>query len=345
MKNRTDMRRCVATLLLLLPALLARAQGGAVDITPPSPAKALACLKQPADPISFPEQYKLDHAWGMIRVKLLFTKPDAKPSVEVLANTAREDMQDEVFRRVADYRLPCLTPEDGVVSAVQEFNFNNSDREPLPLEGEDRPPMCIVMPREDMASFDSMARNIEHVMLAIAFDGDAEQPPKVKVIYSTGDSRLERAATRYAAKYRMPCRHAGDAPRVARQQFTFRPAGTRIYAFKREGFSLAEFLSMTEGIHDVRAHFDSQTMHCPFKVDYEILGPHLPNEVRTGGKPDPNRVAFLKWLAERQLDFKKNEAMAAGVFGAVLQINVPCGVLNLEPKSAAAPAASSPAGG
>ena len=99
---------------------------------------------------------------------------------------------------------------------------------------------------------------------------------------------------------------------------------------------------MTEGIREVEAEFDLKTMNCPFKVNYEIYGPHLPNEVRTGGKPDPNRVAFLKWLAERQINFK-NEKQANDLFGATLQINVPCGVLSLHSKSAAAPSAAAAA--
>ena len=341
---KTSLRRCLATLLLSPFAGLAQAQGGAVDVTPQSPARTLACLKRPPGAIKFPTQHAFDHAEGMIRVKLRFEKPDAKPTVEVLANTAREDMQDAVFDRLADYRLPCLTPEDGVVSAVQEFSFNNSDREPLPLDDEKRPPLCIVTPRQDVESFNSFDREVEHVVLAVVFDGDGEKPPELKIIHSTGSKALERSATRYAAQYRMPCRNQGDAPRTIRQMFTYRPGGVSMYMFKREGFGLGEFLGMTQGIRELEANFDFRTMNCPFKVDYEVLGPHLPNEVRTGGKRDPNRVTFLKWLAERQIKFK-NETQANDVFGQTLQINVPCGVLKLEPKSAAAPAASANVGG
>ena len=310
------------------------AQGVAVDTTPRSPAQSLSCLQRPSKPLEFPERHKLDHASGMTRVKLLFEKADAKPRVEVLANTAREDMQDLVFGRLAEYRLPCLTPEDGVVSAVQEFNFNNTDREPLAMEDEAQALSCLVMPREGMVIIDNGGRKVEHLMLSMVFDGDGEKPPKVDIVYSTNSKLLQRAAVNFASEYRMPCRSKGDKPRRISQPFVYRPSGVSMYALKREGFSLMEFLAMTEGIREVEANFDLNTMHCPFKVDYELYSPHQPNEVRTGGKPDPNRAAFLQWLSERQIAFE-NDKQARDLWGSTLQINVPCGVLKLEPRSAA----------
>ena len=336
--------RCLLAALSASLAGLACAQGGVVDTTPLSPAHSLSCLERPTDALKFPERDRLDRGHGMMRVQLRFDKPDAPPKVEVLANTAREDMQDLVYRRLAEYRLPCLTPEDGPVSAIQEFNFSNSDREPLPLDDVKRPPLCIVMPRHGIEGFSTLGREVEHVVLALIFNGDGQKPPEASVIYSTGSKALEQAAADYASEYRMPCRSAGDKPRLVRQQFVLRPAGAPMYAFKREGFGLGEFLGMTEGIQQLEAEFDFKTMHCPFKVDYEIFGPQLPNEVRTGGKRDPNRLAFLKWLSQRQIVFK-NAKQAKDLFGTTLQINVPCGALSLHPEEAAAPVAAASAGG
>jgi len=331
--------RCALLGFLLGHLGFAWAQSAPVDATPKSPAQSLSCLQQPSEPLKFPERDKLDHGWGMIRVQLFFEKADAKPRVEVLANTAREDMQDLVFRRLAQYRLPCLTAEDGVVNAVQEFNFNNTDREPLPIgDGEPKAEVCIVMPRKGVDGAYLTSRKGGHLMLAIIFDGEDSKPANVKVLYSTGYREFERAAVRYANEYRMPCRSTGAKTYVLQQAFFFQPDGASRYGFKREAFGLGEFLGMTKGARELEANFDLNTMNCPFKVNYRLYGPNLPNEVSTGGKPDPNRAAFLQWLSERQIAFE-NEQQARDLWGSTLQIKVPCGVLKLERESAATSAA------
>ncbi len=135
------------------------------------------------------------------------------------------------------------------------------------------------------------------------------------------------------ASYRMPCRNAGDKLQAMRQHFTIRPSNESRYTLKREVFSLREFLGLTVKPDELRAQFDFNTMACPFKVNYTSYGPSLPNEV-SAGKRDPNRLAFLNWLRERQLGFK-NDKEANDLFGRVLQIEVPCGTLNLQGKAAA----------
>jgi hypothetical protein len=332
---------------LLAWSMGASAYGGPVDATPRSPAQLLTCLQVPTQPMKYPEQFRYDHGTGFMRVKLSFEAPDAKPRVEVLSNTAREDMQDLVYQRLAKYRLPCLTPEDGVVSAVQEFSFTNTDREPLPLppDEKDAASVCIVMPREGASDGRLESREVENVVVAVTFYGDSQEPSNAKVIYSTGSTALERAALEYVAKYRMPCRTAGDKPFVFRQTFGYRPPGNRTYVFKREGFGLMEFLAMTEGARELEADFDTRTMNCPFKVNYTAYGPHLPNEVYSGdSRRDANRAIFLEWLSKRQLAFT-NDKQRRELWGSQLQINVPCGRLSLHPKAAAADAPASSAGG
>jgi len=340
--NAAVMRRILAA-LFVFGAGLAHAQE-LVNATPPSPAQSLSCLQKPTGALSFPERDKYDHAQGAMRVRLSFNRPDAKPEVEVLTNTAREDMQDEVFRRLAKYRLPCLTPADGVVQAVQEFLFNNSDRDPVPFNGSKGQPLCIVMPRHDMGTFEGSSRDTEHVMVAVVFDGDGQKEPAVRVLFSTGNVALERFVTARARQYRAPCRTASDSAWIATQHFHLNPEGRR-YVLTRESFGLGEFLSMTVGIRELDADFDTRTMNCPFKVSYQALAPSMPNEVGVAGEePDPNRAVFLQWLSERQLGFK-DDKQRRDLFGSVFQITVPCGKLTLHPKAAAAPAPAASASG
>ncbi|MCX2864849.1 hypothetical protein OOZ63_23740 [Paucibacter sp. PLA-PC-4] len=301
------------------------------DITPASPARSLSCLQRPDKVPRYPEQHRFDLGHGLLRVLLHFDKPDAKPRVQVLANTAREDMQDVVFSHLADYRLPCLRPEDGTVSAVQEFHFRNTDRAPLPMKADPGPEFCVVMPRRELESPRMLSRSVEHVVVAATFAGDGKQAPEVKVIHSTASTSIERMVREYVAEFRMPCRSGSENVQGMRQQFSFSPPGARRYVLKREAFSLAEFLGMTQGARQLQADFDFTTMNCPFKVDYTSYGPYLPNEVRVGSPRDPNRLPFLSWLKERQLSFA-NDEQANDLFGQTVQIDVPCGRLNLQPQ-------------
>src|SRR5262249_52897346 len=151
MLNAVWMRRLIAALFvsgLSLGASLARAQDGPVDVTPRSPAQSLACLERRAPLPVFPERDSLDRERLQARLLLRFEKPDAPPKVEVLMfNTGRHDVRDLIDQYLAGYRLPCLTPADGVVTAVQEISFDNSPRAPLPFDEEDREVnRCLVVP-------------------------------------------------------------------------------------------------------------------------------------------------------------------------------------------------------
>lgn len=321
-------RAAIMAVLLGGTGLAALAQ---TDITPLSPAQSLSCLQRPAEAPRYPKQHRFDRGYGLTRVMLHFDKPDAAPRVEVLANTAREDMQDQVFRHLEAYRLPCLRPEDGSVRAVQEFSFNNSDRAPLPMESKSRQDFCIVMPRRQMESPRMFGSDAQHVVVTALFAGDGQQAPEVKIIHSSASGVIERMVREYVAEYRMPCRSGSEGVQGMRQQFSFMPSGARRYTLKREAFGLAEFLGMTRDARQLQADFDFATMNCPFRVDYTIHGPQLPNEVRTGSPRDPNRLPFLRWLAERQLAFS-NDKQANDLFGQTVQIDVPCGRLNLQPQ-------------
>lgn len=321
---------------LLVAALLCGFAFGAsaqTEVLVRSEAQRLGCLVRPDGPPRYPQRNKLDREDGAMRLLLKFVKPDAKPVVEVLFNAAREDMQDQVFDYVARYRLPCLKPEDGEVSAVQDFSFQNNDRDPTPMladsHADDRTPLCVVMPRRALDYRMGMGRpETEHLVAEIAFKGDGRQPPEVRFTYSKASARFEQAVREWVSEYRMPCRTAQDKPRVIEQRFSMYPDNKRRVGFKRERFPLPEFLGMTRDAAKLRANFDLKTMGCPFKVNFVVGGGDYPNKATVTGPADPNKAVFLAWLRGLQLDFK-TEDIANDLFGSQLQIDVPCGTLNL----------------
>lgn len=323
------MRRFAAAMVLAGCGIGAHAQ---TEVHQPSPAQALACLVRPEQPPRFPKQDKLDKGWGGMRVLLKFKRPDDAPEVEVLFNSAREDMQDAVHRYLSGYRLPCLAPKDGIVSAVQEFSFSNADRDispvpPEPKNGEQ--PFCLVAPREDMRGITLYAGRltVQHVVVDASFTGNGDQPPELKVVYATEKGPFEKAVRERLAGYRMPCRKAGWEPQHFRQTFTMVPQGDARYSLKRQTFTLAEFLGMTREPAKLRANYDFKTMGCPFKVRYTLFGGGMPNEAVVAGPKDPNKLPFLNWLAGLQLAV--DEDTANGLFGSMLEINVGCGALKL----------------
>lgn len=315
------------------PGIAAHAQ--TKDVTPPSAAQSLKCLVRQEKLPVYPHQHELNRTEGFMRVQLHFSKADAPPRIEVLVSTAAPEMQERTFRYLEGYRLPCLSASEGTVKAVQEFSFKNTDREPLPVEADRKQEFCIVMPREPIEVPQSFlgSRHVEHVVAVASFSGDGQQAPEVTLIHSTASRSVETMVRERLAQYRMPCRSGAEPPQSMHQQFSFSPAGERRYVLKREVFGLAEFLGLTAGVRQLQAEFDFATMGCPFKVDYTIYGSSLPNEVRSD-KKDPNRISFLKWLSERQIAFA-NDKQANELFGQTVQIQVPCGSLNLKPVAAA----------
>lgn len=328
-------RRCWPALLLALGGTAAQAQSTS-DVTPRSPAQSLSCLQRPGDPPRYSQiNAQEDNRW-LMRVQLRFDKPDARPKAEVLFNDGvPESLQDQVVRYIAQYRLPCLTPADGVVTAVQEFNFNNTERAPLPYETPGvTDAFCVVAPRRDLESPPLMSGKFQHVIVAMTFDGDGQQPPKVKVLYAEASSAVEDATVAQAKLYRMPCRAGSEAPRTVDLHYTFATVGTNAYTVPDEILKLGRFLGMTENVAALDADFDFHSMDCPFRVNYTTYSPHLPNQIRTA-MSNPNRTAFLKWLSERNLHFA-NAKQANELFGKTFQIQVNCGALHLHPKTASA---------
>lgn len=331
------MRRLLVMALLGVCALSAEAQ---TEVATPSEAQSLGCLVKPAEIPRFPTRDKLDLGFGAMRLLLTFSRPDAPPEVQVLLNTAREDMQDQVHAYVAKMRLPCLKPGDGTVSAVQDFNFYNGSRDLTPMPENPVSPgfSCLVMPRTGMNYTQGRRREeVQHVVARIAFTGDGQQAPEVTFIYSNGTSRYEQVVREWVSQFRMPCRTAEDKPRVIQQQFTMHPDDRRRYGFTRDRVGLMEFLAMTREPQKLQAYFDMNTMNCPFSVSYVVGGGPIANQASAGPKRDPNRVAFLRWIESLPLDFKTAE-VANNLFGTGLQIDVPCGTLDL--KGAPAPSGS-----
>lgn len=295
-----------------------------------SAAQRLDCLVKPGDPPRYPKRGELDRDSGAMRVLLKFSRPDAAPEVQMLYNVAREDMQDQVRSYLAGYRLPCLQPDDGAVTAVQDFTFDGSDKDPLavPEAPSVSEPRCFVMPRRALDYGGNSKYRVDHVRVEATFRGDGDQPPEIRLVFARASSRFQEAVREWVAQYRMPCRKPQDKPVTMTQLFSYAPGQER-FGLTRNRFPLMEFLGQTQAPGRLKARFDLRTMGCPFNVRYTLGGGAVSNDAQVVGPTDPNKVAFLHWLEGLQFNFGSKD-VADDLFGSVLQVDVPCGLLDLK---------------
>ena len=335
-------RLLLLLLLLLVAASFAVTSQAQTALPDESATAALQCLQRRATPPKFPEHELRQHRadTGYLRVKLVFTQPGEAPAVEVLANTASELKQDEVLDYLRSYRLPCMKPEFGPVSAVQEFVFDafaSPEGKPLRLNEADldmRTKSCVVMPRTaPEAPSRSLDRGQVLVRVVVRFAGDGAQPPTVMITASDASRAIEGMVLDYLAAYRMPCRVAGDKPYSFNQTFQFAPHGSARAGFTVRVMPLKQFLSYMKNVSAEPAYFDFNSMACPFKLDWTIWQPQHANEVHQVGKRDANRSELTAWLASLQMDLPDRRAKQ--LFGERLLIEVPCGVLDFRKPVAA----------
>lgn len=264
----------------------------------------------------------------LVRVKLLFERPDTAPRVEVLANTADESMQDEVFDYLKGYRLPCLPAGAAPFAAVQEFMFAGDA--PVRISAargwsvQAASQTCVVMPRKapDFV-YSQMEGPIVKTLVVARFEGDGQQPPKVQVLYSNAGPRPQKAIQEYLEQYRMPCRQAGDPPFAFEQLFQYVFTSAKPPKFREAEVPLSKFMGWVKGRRTLDASFDFDTMACPFKVTWTQRRPHLPNTAFEVGLPDPNRLEFIRWLAG--LEIELDQRSQDWLFGESMIIDVPCG--------------------
>lgn len=294
---------------------------------------------------TYPPEALRSKASGVVDVDLVFTAPDAPPTVVLLPrNTPVATVLVQSVRdHVAKYRLPCLAPGGDPVRLRQVFEFVTVAERALVQAGRPRPTdpprpnaACLVriepgsQPDYPMAS---LRRERQGVLYLQARFTTPDQPPEVRVLSSTVDTSMRLAAERFVKGYRTPCLTAGE-------QYKF----NMLFRYSIEGnkvVTLAD-VALTTWLGASRAtpspvYFDLDSMGCPFDVALEYWRPHGPNTVAEIGPSRPERRLFLDWLADSTLNV--DEARNTDLLGHTTTIKVPCGriALDAEPTPTASP--------
>lgn len=290
--------------------------------------RRLACL-QAAVPASLPVSAPGDGPARMLRVRLVFKTGEAEPAVDWLWK-GDEGAAAQLERELRGYRMPCLEPAKGSQAVLQEFWWEPSTGKleagevlPTATPGE-LDASCYDGPRSPLELRDE-ATEVSKVLVFFRFYKDGNEP-EVEIAHRVGSPSVASDVRRYVRRYK-PCSGGRTSLDTWHEQiFRFFPRGTT--PPKSGPFNLNDFLRQVRGAESLHAHFDMNTMNCPFRVKLQLYQPARHNVAMSVGRPDPNRSAFLAWLERLQLDL--STATEAALFAETLMIDVPCQSLGLK---------------
>ena len=177
------------------------------------------------------------------------------------------------------------------------------------------------------------------VFAVLTFAGGPEDPPGVEVLYSTEPPKVVDFLIENWKSYRFVCPRPADMdPITVDQSLVFFKGAPPSSLLKERQMSLTRFLDMTKLVPGEKVDIDLDAMRCPFAVVWTSLKPAAPNRARaTTGISGIDRGPLLRWLAGLELDM--SDAVREQLIGEVIQVQIPCGRINLAPPAGAASSA------
>jgi hypothetical protein len=317
--------------LALLVGCAARAQGGALVALPEASAAECLTSTAPAASPVYPERELALKIEAVVRVRLVFSAPDAAPKAAVFYNLGSDAFSTAVLDHTRSYRLPCMAAGTEPVVATQEFRFTLDGRKVITgglrddlatkrtvncLSGDQR---RLEFPRDLKGPLPQ-----GNVIVKLKFTGPSDAP-KVTVLTDAGSRVLRRIVLDHVERYRLPCLPAAGKPVEAMQTFSFRVEGERQYTLN--DLTLQQLVDTLDKPELQRVRFDFSTMGCPFDVRLSLYQPFAKNAVAEFERSDPNRREFIEWLTGVAL--KLPDPAARQIIGQNMTVSVPCGLLDL----------------
>jgi len=287
----------------------------------------MSCIRQGVAP-KFEAVTSASAAPLLMRARMIFKPGEAEPTIEWLWNgdpPAAADLENWL----RGWRMPCLLTDEDPQGVVEELWLTPADGqmevgEAVPSVAPGAATVCYQSPNKQIPM-----QNVPQVYsAALAFfrfpaDGEA---PEVQIAHSVGERQFADAVRRHVGLY-TPCPEGKGRRGVwASQLFISRPERARPALAP---LGLVDFLGMVKGATTLHAHFDTNTMGCPFTLGWTLYQPTHRNAMNSGGPTNPNRAAFVYWLAGLQVDLP--EQTEARLFGESSTIDVPCMVLKRAP--------------
>lgn len=288
-----------------------------------------ACLLKPPEPLKFPEHLAASGQGGSARFRLVFTRAEREPQIEMLNWYGHADLVEIAEAYVRGYRLPCLAAGERV-EVEQELAFTTLPNDRAP-EGETEVFKCLRTPDPGQVATPNLTRSRikpkarGNVLLNLTFR-TAEGAPEVDEVYVSAPFEFKVWVMDSVKAYRLPCLKPGSAPATMRRLFTFK-ANPSDPALQLRDMSLVPFLKAVKDVEKMPVKFDLDSMACPFKVIWALYQPLATNPVSEIGTRVPQRKPLLDWLGTLTLNL--DEPQFEQLLGSTMVLTIPCGKVEL----------------
>jgi hypothetical protein len=264
-------------------------------------------------------------------VELSFANATSAPALRFLGPETLTGLTDAVKAHVQKFRVPCLPAGAEPARIVFTFDFIPNDGRKViawnPVDALDPAKMSLqqCMTRitgGEQPEYPIRAREKEvqgnfYVRLTFA---SATAAPEVTIVDGPRDFALRDSIMRFSAGFRLPC--LTDGPVNLARVFSFRlEGGDRKFV---KDLTLQQFLGAVTALPQP-VYFDTSKMGCPFDVRVSHMQPYLPNWVGEVDSANPERRAFLEWLASLQLRVTPPHR----ILGDIFTVSVPCVIVDL----------------
>lgn len=302
-----------------------------------APPVVLDCLTPPPEQRGLPEyppEALARRDGGTVNVELRFDAPDQAPSVRVLEPHAFQSLEDAVEQHVRSWRVPCHPI--GAAPARLQFSFvfrpesdgrRVSVTPPRDAAAVQRRQQLACMERVDKRrrpDYPTRARQADeqgNYLVRMRFVAP-DQAPEVQLLGGSRSRSLRAEVEDFAAGFRVPC--LGGAPLETDLLFSFRlDGGRRTYL---NDMALKPWVLSARDLPRP-AHFELDTMACPFDLQVTYRQPFARNIVRQLGDADARRLGLIDWIERTTLDLPN--ALQTEALGSTFKLQVPCGSVDL----------------
>lgn len=301
-----------------------------------APSPALACLTLPAGAAARPEyppEALERKEGGVVRVQLVFRYPDQRPDVKILHSSDMSLLDTVVEKHVRQYRVPCMQPDAGPVTLLQEYSFDPDGRSRVmasaPRDEADLARAaqmeCLrhkIAGSKPVYPQGSLRLEEQGTLLAKMHFTAPDQPPSLEWVAATPHKNLRRSVEEYAEGLTLPCQHDGPIDVIIAYHFVI-DGGART-SFK--DIKLPTLLGASKDLA-TPAFFDLNSMACPFDVRLTYHRPFAKNRVEQLDTLNPAREPLLNWLAALTLNL--TDAKQLPLYGNKMIVSVPCGKIDL----------------
>jgi hypothetical protein len=323
---------------LLLAALLSWAGAVAAQQVTLAPSAVIECLTPQLErrgDIEYPFAELKSAEKGRVKIEARFTVPEGPPELTVLESEGSDAFVSAVKSFMRSWRVPCLPPGGGDARLVQEYVFKPDARKVYWSEVEDRQEPArrqqssCVRHESGRRAPDypplALRRGVQgRVYVRLRFEA-ADQPPVAQFYARDTAGELQQAVETWVRGYRLPC--LTGAPLELDIVYVYRFEGE---SWGLKPTTLLNLLSLVKGVREQKLQFDTTTMGCPFDLHFTYLRPLAKNRVGMRGSFDPAREPLLRYLADVELDLRRDALDA--VYGDSTSVSVPCIKINLNPK-------------